>query len=339
MVVVAACGAGASDTATPIDTGDASETAIEEPSVSESPEVDRAVPPTSSTSAASTTRAPAIDCQPAPPDTGVVLTGPTWQNGVQRELEVQIRKSTSPSAASLTPVTLTVLETVGSGGARFEWVSSQTALNGVPARPDLEDLLEGAPKERIVYSVDDDRYFRAVENVDELRTAYGETFDLLVDAGMSEAEVTAGREFLDGLSDDGVSQIFSERPMIYHALEGFELEVGQSRSGDDVLPNVFGGEPFPAVSTVGITNLVDDDGCVEVTMTVVVVPDEFIRILSESLDLAGPPPDESDATIENTVIAQYDLHTGLLRSVSATQFIRIDGQERIDETTIRDVTS
>jgi hypothetical protein len=72
-----------------------------------------------------------VSCVPADAGTQSLVPGPEWSEGDQRELEVEIRRNSSPSAASSTPVMLTVLESPNGTDRRFEWVSSQTALQGL----------------------------------------------------------------------------------------------------------------------------------------------------------------------------------------------------------------
>jgi hypothetical protein len=186
--------------------------------------------------------------------------------------------------------------------------------------------------------------FDGVENVDEIRSEILEAADVLAEIGAID-DPTSLEEFYGNLSDDGIAQIFSERPITYHALDGFPLEVGQPLAFDDQLPNAFGGAPFPAMTTVEITNLVDADGCIEVTMTVVPDPEQFFPILEQSMresglvDEANPfDPATLEADIVNTVVGQYDGATGFAKSVYASQLIEMDGERRLDETTIRDVT-
>jgi hypothetical protein len=277
-------------------------------------------------------------------DTESIRIGPSWNTGDQRNLEVEIRRNAKPSAASVTPVTLTVLEVSEQSGVRFEWQSSQSVINGLPPTPGVIQLLERLPRERIVYRLDDEAAFVGVENVEEIRSAYAEIADLLGEAQMSQSEAAA-RSLSDSLSDESVAQIFSERPMIYHALDGIVLDTGSPVTFADILPNPLGGEPYPATTTIEITDLGDADGCMEVTMTVLPDPDDFVRILAASMEAAGILEDPStfevsaeSAKIENTIVAKYDPTTGFAKSVYASQLIEFEGQRRFDETTIRDIT-
>lgn len=251
------------------------------------------------------------------------------------------------TGAGTTPITIEV-EQVDESGALLRWRSGLTAVAGFSA-DDLAAMglsLDDVPKQNILYRIDADGFYAGVENVDEIRSVAVESLDFLAPVIGDEETVESLRRVYGALGDEELVTVFAEEPSIFHLLDGAVLAPDDSIESSDVLPNAFGGEPFPAVTTFAVTNLQDTGGCVEATLTTVPDPEEFARILFESVsDAFGVPLDEIDEAeairsfdVRNQVVLRIDYLTGEVRQVVATQEITAEGMTRVEATTLTRVS-
>lgn len=270
-----------------------------------------------------------------------------------RQFEVESGRSgvdVGAGALAVTPVELEVLST-GPGETQLVWRSDLTDVVVAGADPAtaemVEDMAAELPAADIVYSIDRDHRFLGIENTAELREAMLVAFDLLVERGvMPEGDALAAtRSLFVNLPDAQLGQLLSEDIQVLHLFDGVQLAAGERVEFDDRLPNAFGGDPFPALTVVELTRMVDEDGCVEIVQTTTPDPASFAAILTDSLARSELSPGDGgvdltdlDFDIENGIVAQYDHATGRLRQVRATQRITVDGSTRTDTLIIRDVT-
>lgn len=283
-------------------------------------------------------------CEPAPPGTDTYVVDPAWSPGDERAVEVEIRRSRHADISSTTPATVRVVD-VGVGGQRMRWSSRSTTIEGAGYSELVADVVDALPPEVVEYTLRSGVVV-SVDNVDDIRSNLEALNDVLIEAGVDEESMAAGSALFDSMSDEAFGRVFSERPQLFHAFEGFELTAGEPIEFDDLLPNALGGKPFPAISTVELTSVDDEDGCVALAWTTRPEPDEVLRILNESLerlaqtDEAVLSPDEvGELAIESRLRAQYDYASGALVEISAVQEIRTDSERRVDETIIREVSS
>lgn len=293
---------------------------------------------------------PPVSCSPAPADTTAVWAAPNWQVGDVRDLVLYSRRedSRSPTTTtgfSETPVTLESLGGSASGSRTFRWDSGDTNLSALGVPPDSAalGLLDGLAVPAITYRVDEILQLEAVENADELRAFAGELYGRL--AQVDPAVADAGAQFIGSLPDEALGQLFAGDVMITHILEGFELAPGELIEVPDLLPNNFGGRPFPATTRVALSELVDEDGCVRFELATV-LGDEALPILLESLsalmglDLNDPDiaAEAEQFRIETYVVGQYDSAIEQFRSVAVQRSVVAADQSRLDTSFLLDVT-
>ncbi len=213
----------------------------------------------------------------------------------------------------------------------------------------LENLIAEIPKQRIQYQVDTSGIYLNATNQDQIRADMSITLEALI-----ESELIPGIEqattLLASMTDEQLAQLLTEPVQVYHSMAGVQLDLNTPIGFDDELPNTLGGEPFPAATTIEATNLVDDDGCVEITYRTTLDPELALPLLFESVarafDLEDPNEQEhaeleamvESFQIENLIVGQYDTATGLFYRVTATQTITDGSDEQVDTTVITDVT-
>lgn len=293
-------------------------------------------------------------CEPAPAGTTTVLPLPPWTEGVQRELELQIGRSNTvsptPEGFSRTPVNLTV-EAGTDHGWVMRWELESTVLDGIDvpeeAREMTAELLSSLPPQQIGYELRADRVWLGVTNAEEIRAATMEMLDLVFDLHGDDPAVGQTRDLFESMPDDALARLYSEDPQVFHVLEGIELTVDDPIEFPDQLPNALGGEPFPAVTTVEILEVEDDDGCIAIQMQVLPDPERVMSILMDTLASFLPPgtsQQELEAAaegfeIENRIVGQYDLGSGYFRRITATQRVGDGAMERVDTKIITDLTA
>ncbi|GEM_PF-5233619 len=108
--------------------------------------------------------------------------------------------------------------------------------------------MQRLPKQHVRYRVDHTGAFVGVDNIDELRAAGLQAADLLAELDPDDPTIDSVRELFAELPDESIVAIFAEEPQVFHYFDGLFIDVDDPLEGPDVLPNAFGGEPFPATT-------------------------------------------------------------------------------------------
>ena len=131
---------------------------------------------------------------------------------------------------------------------------------------------------------------------------------------------------------------------MFHAFDGLTLSVDEPTMESRVMGNATGGPPFPAITTTEVDRLVDDHGCVSVSMRTIPDPEQFAEILAQSLgDSFGAETSEDDnpfegMTIEELVVAEVDGQTGRVLRVEQTETGSLSGDTGTRSTIVTDIT-
>lgn len=345
MLVAGACGTEGTETT---NTTVESTTSTAEPATTSTTRA-----PTTTLESTTTTAQPAAPqladssalCTPASDEVEVINVGADYADGDTIHLELEKMKTGTalPAGAGTTPITIDV-EQVDQNGSLLRWRSGETTVAGFSA----EDLaaaglsLDDAPRQNILYRVDPSGFFAGFENIDEMRATADEALEFIAPIIEDEQLVEQLRQVYGGLSDEEFTTTFAEEPTLFHVFDGATLAVDDKLEEPDILPNAFGGEPFPAISTLAVTNVQDSDGCVEITLTTTLDPEEGARILldsvSETFDIPLEEIDEAATLesfdLENVVVVRVDYPTGQVQQVVGTQRITVEGQTRVETLTI-----
>jgi hypothetical protein len=303
---------------------------------------------------------PEPTCTPAPEGTTVVDPRPDWDQVDERRLTHQrLRvdsRSTGPEVSGVTPARLSVVDADATGW-ELVWESERTIAEALELPPELVaqavDLIDEVPQQRVSYRLDRaSRRWLGVTNAEELRADVETTFGFLADSG----QFAAGT--LDDMSsafaampDEGLALVFAQSMQAFHALEGVELEVGQPVEGPNESPNPVGGSPFPARSTVEITELIDVDGCVSIELRTEIDGEQALPLIMSSVRQLFPELEadteqdqaELDALarsfdLEHLIVGQYDPGTGFFHRVTATRRIDNGVDHQANTIIITDVT-
>ena len=280
-----------------------------------------------------------------PPDdrTAPITFLPNWEQGEVIDLE---RKEIEDRAGrpielgtSYAPVEIVVRE-ANSDSFELTWTLGEAFLDlddiSIPDSELLDQFLELA-KMRFEYETDETGLFLGVTNPDEIADRMETAMDLLIEItgeSLTEGQGIDVRSLMQ--SDTFIQTVASQDIALYHGIYGLVLDPTQIERYETLLPNAFGGEPFPAIQTIEVTSTANEYGCVVVAMTTEPDPEAFVEILMDSMpDSAAPTTDEERAElaemeIRNDLEFIYDPDTGRMRQVSGTQTVSLGDDYRIE---------
>ncbi len=283
-------------------------------------------------------------CAAPPESTTEIEFLPDWSTIGGRRLQVEIGKSRVGSGLSSTPITMDVTPH-DDGGWEFDWQFEETNLDALGidgAALTAEELADRFPSLALSYRIDELREWRGLTNVEQARGYLDSMFELIREIGDPDTADQVQTAF-ESLSDEDLAFAIAEDPLLYHTFEGLPFVVDEPVTGPDLLPNAFGGEPFPATTTIRVVELADPDGCTVMEMVVTPDPEELSRIIGESLRAAFDLPEEQIEAIqagfevENRIIARYDHGTGLLIDLEARQLVSDGSTEQVETRVITDL--
>lgn len=293
--------------------------------------------------------APPTSCSPTGVLTGEVAFAPAWEPGVVRNLRLRTERDRAddaiPDGAFATAdVALTVVADTATGW-EFDWATDGLSLDalGIPAefRQEAEELIGDVLSPSLRYGLDFDGYIEGLLNSEEVMAALLAFVDRIAAFDPEAAEM---RTFIDQIDPATFELLFLEDPSVYHFFDNALIDVDRPLVIDDLLPNNFGGEPFPAVTSMEVVPSAPGDNCVTLVLTTEPDPERFAEILFETLEAVfgeAPPEDElgsAEWSIVNRSVVRLDAGTGLVSSIVADQSVTVDGLTQGDRLIIVDVT-
>ncbi len=272
-------------------------------------------------------------CRPLPPGRTSVILEPRWAVGSHVDLEIQEASVATgwPADASSTvhDVSVDVVERTEGGGWVFRWTADVSVVErfGLASGPEIAAHMGEVPVHQVNYELSEDRLDVVVADVEGLR----EEARLLADGVEVFDSTPAGAETraeFDAMGDDELGDVFLYLPVLFHAFEGVQLSFGEPVEFATTLPNALGGPEFPAVGSIELTDLIDDDGCMALLMTIVPDPEHFEPLLADSFRVADPKlsDEEVDARVAaaaayeflDTYVAKFDAHTQRFHRIDVT---------------------
>ncbi|MCS6858870.1 MAG: hypothetical protein NZT92_00960 [Abditibacteriales bacterium] len=258
-----------------------------------------------------------------------------WKKGEKRQLElVQTRERTRGNEVVSrmklrTQVELEVLD-ASSKGFLVRWSYPDTKVEEAtsPRIPNVEDLLSSLKGYKVEVETDAAGEFAGVRNWQELKAAAATMVDTALnatptlDANMKNA-VRQQMLSLFGTQQQ-IENAFVREIRLYHLVLGGSFTVGKRVTYRDLLPNPFGGEPFPSTGSFLLKEYDAASGRAVVEWKSTLDPQPTRRILLKTFtDLAkrlgAPSPKDSDLplfNIEDTAEVVVDTKTGWVKSLN-----------------------
>lgn len=312
-------------------------------------------PAATTTGPVTTAPAPTIPedglCQPLAPGRTFVILEPPWAVGGHVDLQIQEASVATgwpaDAASTVHGVSVDVIEGTDRGGWVFRWTADVSVVErfGLATGPEIAARMGDVPVHVVDYELSGDRLDVEVADVEDLR----QEARLLADGVEAFDSTPAGaatRAEFDAMGEDELGDVFLYLPVLFHAFEGVELSFGEPVDFATTLPNALGGPEFPALGSIELTDLTDDDGCVALLMTIVPDPEHFEALLAESFRVAEP--ELSDTEVEarvaaaaafefsDTYLAKFDAHTQRFHRIDVTSrtsdgtFVWLDRTSLID---------
>ncbi len=289
-------------------------------------------------------------CGPAPEGTTVVTPLPEWQVGSTRVLEVRAWNGGAESGgATVTSVMLDVVEGQ-TQGVNLVWQSGETEVDAgdQPASEaaQYDEIFAKLPKLRFEYSLNQDRAWVGLTNADEVRASANTTLAVLQEIAGGTTGVEASFTQYDRMTDEEFGLAIADEPRQFHRFENLALRLGQDFEFETTLPNILGGDPFPAITTTRIVEIVDKDGCVSLEAVTIPDPDHFGPIRDASISLAFPEIEGDQLialidkfSVESRTTAQYDLDSTFLQQVTFSRTFTVGSETQVETRIITDVST
>lgn len=284
------------------------------------------------------------------PETGEELTevdfAANWEVGTSVELNVRKsqERNGTPGGASDTPATIQVLGH-GSDGYLLSWSYGVTLLDADTAdlSPQLLDELTELASFTIEYRTDEFGLFESVTNVDELQDQFRRIVQFFEDnifTGMDPSAAATTRELLAAMSsDEQIGLTLAEDVITYHSAYGYIVEAATPLNLVTELPNILGGDPFPAIQTVELAER--SDGCIPVQVSIIPEPVRFREILAEvmaelairqGLTVESIESELGDLKVANSILSVWEPQSTWFVDVIASQTFSTASASRIDTT-------
>lgn len=169
----------------------------------------------------------------------------------------------------------------------IEWRYTTLSLPVIASNevPGLEALCNNL---RIVYTTDETGSFVAVNNLAEIQASMNKVFDLLIKPGQLNAEAAAVTKELRMILSNrqSIEMLVLKDIQAFHRLYGLEYNIVK-QTEDTELPNVFGGQPFPAVVSLQLVNIESNKSSFSVEMSSTIDKKVATKMVVDFLNEAG----------------------------------------------------
>lgn len=285
---------------------------------------------------------------------------PHWIAGETRSIEItKGRTENNPdigeiTASATTPIEITVLEQTEDGYV-IQWVYGEARLDSgeLPSDPMIDVMTSMANGLRFEFGTDELGIPTGLRNWEEVEASLKETVNLMFDfiegQGMAGGEIESIRQALEPLmsSRELMEALSSDEIGLYHLPFGGIYDLAIPVSSSDLLPNVFGGDPFPAQAEITLVSYDPQSERAIFRWTMTPDPERTHEIIMQTMiDLAessgAEPPQESDLpdpfSIKDEAEYVIDVASGWVLSVEYQREIIIGSRYRSDTTRIVDTT-
>jgi hypothetical protein len=281
---------------------------------------------------------------------------PRWNKGEKQSLElVKSRKKTRGGKVVLETTARTDLDVeiieANNDGYLLSWTYNETILDNPeqaqnPIIKQMSNLLKG---HQIVFEVDSQGYINGVKNWKEMKKKSEEFLNIisktLRESGLDKTTVDmlcnqvaamfSTKEQIEMLSTRDAGLYFLPLGKSYMLASPFEY--------DDLLPNPFGGEPFPSKALLSLESHDVKKNRSIVKWKQTIIPEDAARILEKTFQdlsnrLGKPMPKEDElSTIDIKDYAEFTViaSSGWIEKFKHTRTIKIDASWQKDTSVIR----
>lgn len=277
--------------------------------------------------------------------------GQTYVIEIEKGRERRVGDRVTLRGRSTTQVEVAVLEETPDGYT-VEWRFGQTRLDdpAQAAEPLVRELFALADGMRVRIAIDGDGSYAGLTNYAEVRTRVdamiATMFRVLAEQGMSEQILSGARDAVDAAL--GTKEKFEDFALkelnIYYMLFGVSFADGATIDYDDLLPNAFGGDPFPSRGHLLLKERDRRSGLATIEWTQALEPVETRRILLDTMTglaerMGRPAPRASDLpelAIDDQATFVFNERTGRPPSLRWQRTARSGNTAQVDSIVIRE---
>ncbi len=222
-------------------------------------------------------------------DTSATIVG-YWQKGDYARLSLMQTKerykngklNSSGSSNSLIDFLVTDA-TENSYTINWKYVSID--LGGPPSSPLIEKLLKVIQGVTVVYQTDEMGTFKELLNWKEIQKIVYDAVDS-VGWQVNKDEMNAILSQLKNVyaSKESIEQIVIRDVQLFHSLYGGDYVLKQKLVADTELPNFLGGEPFPAILTIEMTELKPRENFCKVQILQSINKEKATKLISDFIE-------------------------------------------------------
>lgn len=265
-----------------------------------------------------------------------------WRKGEVKNLVIKKTSITmdagkeKKASSSTHEATLTVLDSTEKSYT-LEWKYKPNKKSEIPELETFNNLLTQL---KVIYSVTETGAYDSLINYEELKKYISEMLDELSKLSDNKKDMSATlTQYLPLLkSKEGIESIFLKDIQTYHAPYGIEYSTKEPQTYETELPNVLGGDPFPAVVTLTLNkvDIPNDLAVIDISQDVdkekaVKLMKEFFVRLSKAQN-KPLPEGEILTSMEIQDHYQYDLvlSDGWIRRMFTKRIIKIRDMDKTE---------
>jgi hypothetical protein len=288
-------------------------------------------------------------------DTKPVELLPGWKKGDKFKYDVrksQLREANGKVVRKVGvkfPVEVEVIES-GAKGHVMRWTQGETTFDDpkVAENPLVKAMMKLTNGMVLELEVDSDGELHGIRNWKDLQATGGKVLDVffadLAKANLPKATLDTLRTETEKMlaSKDAVSLSFGRDAGLLFLALGQTYESTKPTQVDGMLPNPFGGDPFPAKLELSLKKLDTTQGVAHVVIKQSPDPKELNRVLEKTMrDLAkklGKPVGDKvvlpELTIQDVAEVAIEVKSGWVRSVTQTRKVTTGTTTQTDTTTL-----
>ena len=261
-----------------------------------------------------------------------------WKEGDEQLFKVDISKEKFKNRSLVSrdtisyPVRMRILESTEEGYL-IEW--KYIGFNPMAIIKSSPVETSGTAVSSIIYWTDNTGAFKELVNWKEIKSSIEHQLAKMLERNPS-AQMKAMMDQMASLYSDRekIEAIAIREVQLYHSPFGAEYIVGRKFKVESQLPNVFGGEPFPAVLTAELIDINKFENSATLAVTQELDRVKATQIIADLVrQIAGPGPEENNITTldiydVNRFVIQ--LNSGWLREVYFQRIVHAADLKNVD---------
>lgn len=283
-----------------------------------------------------------------------VLVKADWRKGAKKTIEITImkekmKKDTVIEKLSTISIIEVTIKDFTAQGYTIEWLTKKIKINDTlhSTNPIMQHILKITEGIREEFETDEAGAFKELKNWEEIKSNLEKVTDTLfnvLNKVMDTNQINAIKNMIKQLygSKEQIEAAAIKEIQLYYAPFGVEYTLGEVLEFDASLPNIFGGDPFPAKYKIELKEINSANNTCKLQINQIlerVKANEIVySFLSKMAKETGQAmPDKSQIPkfdIKDEAIYIIDTKEGWVKKVNSKRTIKTDDITRIDATEI-----